>query len=215
VARCAVRPKPRLVPPLPFPAQPVAQADAPPARRLASTLGLMKQPMLVLAAFLFLVVAQPCLSREVQVRVFRFDIPDSWYSEGGGPTEGKFFASGATAQTMFAPPNALVEACVSDHLHTCNETQLPNPTKEFALHGCGSAVPQYATLRGGIEETRWVCETVNTSSGPLTAGIAIYRSRGSFLYLAHFSPLYRREVTLFLNGVAQSIVSTPIPPTTP
>ena len=35
------RPKPRCVPLQPFPAQPVAQADVPPARRLASTLGLI------------------------------------------------------------------------------------------------------------------------------------------------------------------------------
>ena len=38
----AVRPKPGPVPLLPFPAQPVAQADVPPARPLASTLAPMK-----------------------------------------------------------------------------------------------------------------------------------------------------------------------------
>jgi hypothetical protein len=41
VAHPPARPKPGSVLLLPFPAQPVAQADAPPARRLASTLGLM------------------------------------------------------------------------------------------------------------------------------------------------------------------------------
>jgi hypothetical protein len=41
VAQRSVRPKPKAVPLLPFPAQPVAQADVPPARRLASTLGVM------------------------------------------------------------------------------------------------------------------------------------------------------------------------------
>jgi ribosomal protein L37E len=39
VTQSAARPKPRSVLRPPFPAQPVAQADAPPARRLASTLG--------------------------------------------------------------------------------------------------------------------------------------------------------------------------------
>jgi hypothetical protein len=42
VAHASVRSKPGPVPLLPFPAQPVAQADAPSTRRLASTLGLMK-----------------------------------------------------------------------------------------------------------------------------------------------------------------------------
>jgi hypothetical protein len=44
--RSAVRPKLGLVPLLPFPAQPVAQADAPPARRLASTLGVMSRSVI-------------------------------------------------------------------------------------------------------------------------------------------------------------------------
>jgi hypothetical protein len=43
VLQRAARPKPGLVPLLPFPAQPVAQADAPAARRLASTLGIAGQ----------------------------------------------------------------------------------------------------------------------------------------------------------------------------
>lgn len=46
MAQRAVRPKPKAVPLLPIPAQPVAQADAPPARRLASTLGVMNSPHL-------------------------------------------------------------------------------------------------------------------------------------------------------------------------
>jgi hypothetical protein len=44
VAQSAVRPKPGSVPLLPFPAQPVAQADTPAARRLASTLGFTNTP---------------------------------------------------------------------------------------------------------------------------------------------------------------------------
>jgi hypothetical protein len=165
----------------------------------------MNHPVLAVVMLSLLAVASACHAREVQVLTFRFEIPDSWRSEGGGSDEGKFFATGTKSQKMFAPPNILVEACVPTNSRTCSNTAPPNPPKDFGSQGCVNSVAQVTVLNGGIEETRWICETVETSDGPLTAGISIFRFNGSILYLAHFSELGSGEVSRLIDGVAQSL----------
>jgi hypothetical protein len=164
----------------------------------------MNHPVLAVAMLSLLAVAPACHAREVQVLTFRFEIPDSWHSEGGG-SESKFFATGTKSRKMFAPPNILGEACVPTNSRTCSNTRLPNPPKDFGPQGCGNSVAQFTVLDGGIEETRWICETIETPDGPLTAGISIFRFSGSILYLAHFSELGPSEVSRLIDGIAQSL----------
>lgn len=172
-------------------------------------LGRMNRHVLSIVASLFLAVAPPCLSREVQILNWRLEIPDSWYSEGGGPNEGKFFATGSASRGKLAPPIILVEACVPTAAENCDDAQLPDPPNDFGAEGCGASVKQAVTLRGGIDEARWVCETVMAVDGPLTVGISIYRHNSSFLYLAHFSDIGPDEVSRFLDKVSQSLAASP------
>jgi len=176
--------------------------------RFSLASGHMKHHSLFIVASLLLAVAPPCLSREVQVLNWRFEIPDSWHSEGGGPNEGKFFATGSASRGKPVPPIILVEACAPSATENCDDAQLPDPPKDFEAEGCGASVKQVATLRGGIEEARWVCETVETMDGRLIAGISIYRHSGSFLYLAHFSAISPDEVSRFLDGISQSLAAS-------
>jgi len=172
----------------------------------------MNRVFATLQALLLIAAALPCPAREVQALEFRFNIPDDWYSEGGGPKEGRFFATGTTSKKMFAPPNVLVEARVASKPSDCNASRLPNPPEDFRAQGCSGATKQDLTVSKQIREVRWLCETVTTSDGPLTAGISIYLAGNSFLYVAHFSERGSAEVASFLDGVSRSVSLNSIQP---
>jgi hypothetical protein len=166
------------------------------------------------AALVLLGLALPAAAREVQLQVFRFEIPDAWSTEGGGPTRSTFFATGARTSTPYAPPWLTAEACIAVQAGDCAGFQGETLAPELAAKGCvpaavdpTAALPALGpgTQAAAPEVARWSCRTVTVAEGPVTLGVIALRAGRAHLLLVHASGRGAAADQAFLAALVRSV----------